>query len=97
MHYAAYDVREDTKWYRVTDHTLKNRSKILSGFGGKKDPAKPSPTGGSKQAPPAANGGQTDRKMAMAKISQTFGYGENPKEKKPGLMSAKERQVSANR
>ena len=73
---------------------MKNRSKILSGFGGKKDPAKPSPTAGSKQAPTAANG-QTDRKMAMAKISQTFGYGENPKEKKPGLMSAKERQVSA--
>jgi len=71
------------------DEYMANRSKILSGFGGKKDPAKPSPTAGSKQAPP----GQTDRKMAMAKISQTFGYGENPKEKKPGLMSAKERQA----
>ena len=36
---------------------------------------------------------QMERKMAMAKISQTFGYGENPKEQKPNLMSAKERQV----
>ena len=39
---------------------------------------------------------KVDRKAAMEKISQTFGYGEGPKIAPPPLISAKERQAEKN-
>ena len=40
---------------------------------------------------------KVDRKMAMEKISQTFGYGENAKPERHSLMSAKDRQAENRR
>lgn len=40
---------------------------------------------------------KVDRKAAMEKISQTFGYGEGPKVAQPPLVSAKERQAEKNK
>ena len=40
---------------------------------------------------------KVDRKAAMEKISQTFGYGEGPKIAPPPLVSAKERQAEKNK
>ena len=74
------------------DEYMANRSKILSGAAASAavKRAETALKGPSSKQPPA----QVDRKQAMAKISQTFGYGENPKEQRPNLVSAKERQVS---
>ena len=74
------------------DEYMANRSKILSGAAAASAAVKRAETAlktPSSKQPPA----QVDRKQAMAKISQTFGYGENPKEQRPNLVSAKERQV----
>ena len=72
------------------DEYMANRSKILSGAASAVKRAETALRTPSSKQPPA----QVDRKQAMAKISQTFGYGENPKEQRPNLVSAKERQVS---